>query len=88
MCPICGFPDLRDPPRRSKQDSSHEICRSCGFEFGVSDNDQGFTDEQWRKKWIDNGMRWQSAGCKPADGWNPIEQLRNLVKRASDPHSE
>jgi predicted RNA-binding Zn-ribbon protein involved in translation (DUF1610 family) len=81
MCPVCGYPELSEPARRAGGGGSYEICHSCGFEFGVSDNDQGFTDEQWRQKWIDDGMRWQSVGRKQPEGWNPVEQLSNLTKQ-------
>jgi len=31
---------------------SYEICPSCGFQFGVSDDDQGYEYEQWREMWL------------------------------------
>jgi rubredoxin len=80
MCPVCGYPSLREPPRTSSG-GSYEICRSCGFEFGVSDDDLGFTYEQWRRNWMEAGMRWQSAGNSAPDGWDPIAQLAELLSR-------
>lgn len=77
MCPVCGFPNLDEPPRSSSGGGSYEICPSCGFEFGVSDDDLGFTYDQWRERWIVNGMPWDSADIEPPpDGWDPREQLK------------
>lgn len=77
-CPVCGFPDLDDPPRSPSGGGSYEICPSCGFEFGVTDDDQGFTYEQWRVKWVNAGMPWQGYDMpKPID-WNPVAQLQRL----------
>ena len=78
-CPVCGFPDLSEPPRSMSGGGSYEICPSCGYQFGVSDDDRDITYEEWRKIWIANGMRWNSAGINPPKDWNPIEQLRRIV---------
>lgn len=78
ICPVCGYPDLDDPPRSPSGGGSYEICPSCGFEFGVTDDDQGFTYAQWRAKWVDAGMPWQGYDMpKPLD-WNPVAQLQRL----------
>ena len=66
VCPVCGFPDLQDPPSSSRaRGGSYEICPSCGFEFGVTDDDLGFTYDQWRQRWIGRGMPWESAASGP-----------------------
>jgi hypothetical protein len=78
MCPVCGFPDLHEAPRSPAGGGSYEICPSCGFEFGVSDDDQGYTYTQWRSKWIANGMPWMSIDMKRPDGWDPVSQLHGL----------
>jgi hypothetical protein len=79
LCPVCGYPDLTENPTPAAGGGSYEICYSCGFEFGVSDDDQGFTYEAWRGRWIEQGMRWDSEGivARP-DGWDPEAQLRHL----------
>jgi hypothetical protein len=77
-CPVCGYPGLYEPPRR-RGGGSYEICPSCGFQFGVDDDDRGFTYEEWRREWIDRGMPWTSVGTMPPTGWNPQEQLRSLL---------
>jgi hypothetical protein len=79
-CPVCMYPYLVEPPRSQKTGSgSYEICASCGFEFGVTDDDKGFSYEDWRKIWIDKGMPWRDQGIseKPPD-WNPAESLRKV----------
>jgi hypothetical protein len=74
-CPVCGYPGLREDPRPSWGGGSFEICPSCGFQFGVDDDDRGETFATWRARWIAEGMRWRSAG-PPPPGWEPAAQLR------------
>jgi hypothetical protein len=74
-CPVCGYPDLHEPPRSSTGGGSYEICPSCGFEFGVSDDDLGYSYERWRSEWVRDGMPWRSPRPRPA-GWDPAVQLR------------
>jgi len=57
VCPVCGYPDLEEPPL-SDAGGSCEICYLCGFEFGVTDDDLGYTYEAWREHWIGLGMLW------------------------------
>jgi len=78
-CPVCGFPALYEPPRSPKTDGgSYEICPSCGFQFGVSDDDGGYSYRAWREEWIQAGMPWRSVGQKPPPTWNPVQQLEGL----------
>lgn len=79
LCPVCGYPELCEQPRGEETGGSYEICPSCGFQFGVSDEDRGFTYESWRNAWIKAGARWQSIGQPPPPGWDPVRQLQNLV---------
>jgi hypothetical protein len=78
-CPVCGYPELTEPPRTEEGGGSYEICYSCGFEFGVTDSDLGYTDERWRRDWISRGMPWSSVSRPQPDGWNPEQQLRRLL---------
>jgi hypothetical protein len=78
MCPICGFDGLQEPPRSSSGGGSYEICPSCGFQFGVSDDDEGRTYEGWRADWFRRGTPWSSVGQTPPLGWNPAEQLKRI----------
>jgi hypothetical protein len=74
-CPVCGFPGLSEAPRPPAGGGSYEICPSCGFQFGVSDDDRGETYAGWRERWVAAGARWSSASPVPA-GWDPRGQLR------------
>jgi hypothetical protein len=76
-CPVCGFRKLTELPRSPSGGGSFEICPSCGFQFGVSDDDAGFTYASWRTAWQKKGMKWSSVSPAPKN-WNPAEQLKNL----------
>lgn len=80
-CLVCGYPNLEEPPRSSSGGGSYEICPSCGFQFGVSDDDEGLTYEAWRKRWIESGMLWDKKGASPPPpNWNPVEQLKAVTQ--------
>ncbi len=79
-CPVCGYPKLLEAPRTKASGGSYEICPSCGFQFGVSDEDDGFTYEKWRARWIAAGLPWSSQQ-KPPRGWNPEAQLATLPNK-------
>jgi len=79
LCPVCGFPDLSEAPRSKSGGGSFEICPSCGFQFGVSDEDQGFTHAQWRTAWKTGGCKWSSRQTPPP-GWNATQQLAGVEK--------
>lgn len=79
LCPVCGFPHLTEAPRSQSGGGSFEICPSCGFQFGVSDADRGFTHEQWRATWKKGGLKWSSQQTPPA-GWDAAAQLLTVEK--------
>lgn len=78
ICPVCGFPKLKEAPRTLGGGGSYEICPSCGFQFGVSDDDGGFTYKQWREKWRAKGMKWSSQRRVPKK-WNPAAQVATVT---------
>lgn len=78
-CPVCGYPKLTEVPHTHAGGGSYEICPSCGFQFGVSDDDAGFTYEQWREKWRNAGMKWSSNQKAPVD-WDPEAQLKTILR--------
>ena len=83
VCPVCGYPGLYGPaydPKLGWDDPSYEICSCCWFEYGVTDLDKGFSHEQWRAKWIAEGMPWRSTveDDESPPGWNPREQLHRI----------
>ncbi len=78
-CPVCGWPHLSEAPWTVEGGGSYEICPSCGFEFGVTDDDRGYTYAAWRDRWICLGMPWDSTGIEEApDGWDPLAQLKRM----------
>ena len=81
-CPVCGYPKLKDPPRTRGGGGSYEICPSCGFQFGVSDDDRKHSYEQWRAQWQAAGMKWSSQQKAPR-GWEPAAQLARLMRKGS-----
>ncbi|RBP41476.1 hypothetical protein DES53_107309 [Roseimicrobium gellanilyticum] len=74
VCPVCGYPNLAEPPRSPSGGGSYEICPSCGFQFGVDDDDRGKTYEEARKAWKEAGSPWSSKGIPAPKGWNTKEQ--------------
>ena len=78
MCPVCGYHDLSKPAYVSDI-GSYEICHCCGFQYEVSDLDDGYTHEEWRKEWIENGMIWNEGRTKPPLDWDPRKQLLNVM---------
>ena len=83
VCPVCGFPALHEPPRSENTGGgSYEICPACGFEFGVTDDDEGHSYADWRRRWVAEGMPWSSKDIDPPpNGWDAAEQLRRLFDR-------
>ena len=75
VCPVCGWPELMDPPHSESNGPSFEICPCCGFQFGYDDDDQGFTYAAWRERWIQNGMTWWSNGRPASPAWDARQQL-------------
>ena len=86
-CPVCGFPKLKDPARSASGGGSYEICPSCGFQFGVDDDDKGISHEEARAKWISDGHPWRSKGQKQPAKWNPEKQLASLNQKPEKPKS-
>lgn len=80
VCPICGYPDLKQPPRSDSGGASHEICPSCRFQFGYDDDAEGISYDEWRRRWVRKGMTWSSGAIRPPPDWNPLEQLKQLSR--------
>ena len=85
QCPVCGFGGLEDPAYDPLTGlGSYQICPSCGFEYGVTDDDRQITHEQWRRRWIDAGMPWRDAGVSDAPrDWDASAQLAALNDQTS-----
>jgi hypothetical protein len=78
LCPVCGYSNLAAAPRSQSGGGSYEICPSCGFQFGVSDDDAGFSYADWRVRWQQAGMKWSGAAPVPKK-WNAAAQLKHLT---------
>ncbi len=74
-CPVCGYTELSEPPYNSLGGGSYEICYSCGYEYGVTDDDDEISHEEWRSRWINDGMQWYSKYRDKPEHWNPKAQL-------------
>jgi len=72
ICPVCDYPKLSEPPRSEFGGGSFEICPSCGFQFGVNDDDEGISYETWRRRWEAAGMPWNSLALKQPAFWKPV----------------
>jgi hypothetical protein len=74
ICPVCGYPELTDPPYDAYQCPSFDICPCCGCEFGYHDATPQ-AKEYHRRKWVKSGGSWSEPKLKPAN-WDLREQLR------------
>lgn len=79
-CPVCGFAKLKEPARSASGGPSYEICPACGFQFGVSDDDDEISYEEWRADWVERGMEWSSVGIAQPKTWE--KQKRKLLPGA------
>lgn len=75
-CPVCSYPKLKEPPRPPGGGGSFEICPSCGFQFGVDDDDRGISHAQWRRDWLKRGAPWSSAGKNEPKAWDGAAQIK------------
>jgi transcription elongation factor Elf1 len=76
-CPVCGFDKLEEMPYDNDGNPSYEICICCGFEFGFDDDSEGYSVENYRSKWINEGSNWFSPDLKPKN-WDLRNQLKNI----------
>jgi hypothetical protein len=77
QCPVCGYPDLDEPPENDA------ICPSCGTHFGYDDATPKAEDVEniWRSlrhSWGSLGRPWMSHAEDPPRDWDPIRQLWNI----------
>ncbi len=70
-CPVCGYPKLSEAPKAPSGGGSYEICPSCGFQFGVDDDDRGLSYAQGREKWLAKGGGWWSKSTSKPEDWTP-----------------
>lgn len=82
ICPICGYPHLKEGPYDEFGCSTFEICPCCGFEFGFDDDSEGYSYDSYREKWIKQGAPWFSDNIEnkpyPWDEAALRQQLSNI----------
>jgi hypothetical protein len=78
-CTACGWSRLRETPRTPSTGGSYEICPSCGFQPGVTDDDEGITPALHRAAWVKKGMPWSSVAAPAPKNWNPAQQLKRVA---------
>jgi hypothetical protein len=72
-CPVCGFVGSGPPPYDAAGVPSYETCRSCGMEFGITEEIE-YDLAEWRRRWIRDGMPFRHPPAPP--GWDAEAQLR------------
>ena len=53
------------------------ICPCCGTEFGYSD--ANIAHSALRAAWLREGAHWWNPVELPPPGWDPYQQLNNLI---------
>jgi hypothetical protein len=63
---------------------SDEICPCCGIQFGYTDAAGGDLQarerlyQEWRLRWIAQGMLFKHKGNALPQNWDPISQLKRI----------
>lgn len=78
MCPVCGYDELPYAP------IDHEICPSCGTEFGY--DDANTSHSELRERWLHTGPQWWYREVEPPVGWDGRKQLSNLASLTVGSH--
>jgi hypothetical protein len=85
-CPVCGYPDLTEPPWTDDA-GSDEICPSCGTHFGYDDvagGDAARREAVYRRRretWQAGGCAWFWPGTPPPPGWDPSAQVAAVERQ-------
>jgi len=74
VCPVCGYPDLDEPPYDSHGSPNFGICPCCGVEFGNDDWERPHS--ALRDDWAKKKYAWFSQYTLPPPGWDPIAQFK------------
>jgi hypothetical protein len=76
ICPICGYPNLLEPPCDPSGAASFEICPCCGGELGYNNATiKGL--EIYRNQWLATGAHWFDESLRPVN-WDIQKQLSNI----------
>jgi hypothetical protein len=75
---------LSNAPPFTEGDGSLEICPRCLYQPGYDDvvfaSGRDLSPQDWRERWVAQGMPWESTILAPPDGWDPRLQLRNVER--------
>lgn len=96
LCPSCGYKfPLSLYAEDGQFDSVDEICSACGYQYGYTDINSGYSFQEWRHQWIAQGMKFKHQIENQDPRWNPIAQLQtigveldsnnNIVKEPEEP---
>lgn len=74
-CPVCGYPDLEEPPYNEEGYGSFEICPNCGFQFGYDDGGKFNTERihQYRHRWLEKIQTGSGYIC-PVCGYPRLKE--------------
>ena len=67
MCPVCGYGFLPDDAM------DHDICPSCGTEFGY--DDVTLSHEAISIRCLSGGGEWFYKSVGPPPGWDALTQV-------------
>lgn len=73
MCPVCGYPSLREPAYSQPDCPSFDICPCCGTQFGY--DDAGTPHSVLRQRWVAAGTPWYSKHTSLPPEWSGRRQL-------------
>lgn len=79
-CLVCGYDGLQKPLYDTDGYPTFELCDCCGFESGYDDDDQGYSIDSYREKWLLSGANWFFDKTRPSV-WTKdikIKQLKNI----------
>ena len=85
LCPVCGY-NLGFQAWKGKS-ASDEICLFCFIQFGYDDWTDGNAHARgsiyvaWRRRWIEEGMKWTSKSQARPDNWDPVRQLQAVLSK-------
>jgi hypothetical protein len=55
------------------------------YDSAPSEAERNRIHEEWRQRWIEEGLPWDRGNSTPPPGWDPIKQLRQLSDFKKEP---
>ncbi len=79
LCPVCGFKSVSSFYDDNGEFSAvDDTCPSCGYQFGYTDLNSGYSFKEWRHKWISEGMVFKHLVVQMDSDWDAKEQLEGI----------